>query len=62
VGSFKQAALVTQYFSGTEVRPSPCAGIDGAAVEAPSANPISELGGSITVWTMVTGGWLIEGY
>jgi len=47
MGSFKQAALVTQHFSGTEVRPSPCRGIGGAAVEAPSANPFSELGGSI---------------
>ena len=70
MGSFKQAALVTQlkkkgsvfyvkkrkrwikekktnHFSWTEVRPSPSGGIGGAAVEAPSANPISELCGSI---------------
>ena len=37
----------TNDFSWTEVRPSPSGGIGGAAVEAPSANPISELCGGI---------------
>ena len=37
----------TNHFSWTEVGPSPSGSIGGAAVEAPSANPISEFGGSI---------------
>lgn len=47
VGAFKETALVAEDFAWAEVGAAPGGGVGGAAVEAPPANPIAELGGGI---------------
>lgn len=47
VGAFKETALVAEDFARAEVGATPGGGVGGAAVEAPPADPIAELGGGI---------------